>query len=105
VDVPAGAPLLLMLAGSGSDPEVFPEPERFCPARPNVRRHLAFGYGRHFCLGAGLARLEAEVVLRETARRFPDSRLVSTDPPPMLGLLSFRAPSSVEVELGDLVPA
>lgn len=101
VDVPAGAPLLLMLAGSGSDPEVFPEPERFCPARPNARKHLAFGYGRHFCLGAGLARLEAEVVLRETARRFPGLRLASAEPPPMLGLLSFRAPLSVNVLLGD----
>jgi cytochrome P450 len=101
VDLPAGAPLLLMIAGSGSDPEVFAEPERFCPARPNARRHLAFGYGRHFCLGAGLARLEAEVVLRETARRFPDLRLASAEPPPMLGLLSFRAPLSVRVELGD----
>ncbi|XVS63154.1 cytochrome P450 [Actinosynnema sp. CA-299493] len=101
VDVPAGEPLLLMLAGSGSDPGVFAEPERFCPARPDARKHLAFGFGRHFCLGAGLARLEAEVVLRETARRFPDLRLASTGPPPMLGLLSFRAPLSVEVELGD----
>ncbi|MER5264689.1 cytochrome P450 [Actinosynnema sp. NPDC002837] len=101
VEVPAGEPLLLMLAGSGSDPDVFGEPERFCPARPNARKHLAFGFGRHFCLGAGLARLEAEVVLRETARRFPDLRLASTGPPPMLGLLSFRAPLSVEVELGD----
>ncbi|MFI9009583.1 cytochrome P450 [Actinosynnema sp. NPDC053489] len=101
VDVPAGAPLLLMLAGSGSDPEVFAEPERFRPGRPRGRGHLAFGFGRHFCLGAGLARLEAEVVLRETARRFPRLRLASLDPPPMLGLLSFRAPLSVEVELGD----
>jgi cytochrome P450 len=101
VEIPAGAPLLLMLAGSGSDPDVFPGPERFCPARPNARKHLAFGFGRHFCLGAGLARLEAEVVLRETARRFPRLRLASTGPPPMLGLLSFRAPLSVEVELGD----
>ncbi|MEV0682028.1 cytochrome P450 [Actinosynnema sp. NPDC050436] len=100
VDVPAGAQLLLMLAGSGSDPEVFAEPERLCPARPNARKHLAFGYGRHFCLGAGLARLEAEVVLRETRERFPDLRLASAEPPPMLGLLSFRAPLSVRVELG-----
>ncbi|GAA1272562.1 cytochrome P450 [Saccharothrix xinjiangensis] len=101
VDVPAGAPLLLMLAGAGSDPAAFDDPERFCPGRPNARGHLAFGHGRHFCLGAGLARLEAEVVLRETALRFPRLRLASADPPPMLGLLSFRAPLSVEVELGD----
>lgn len=101
VAVPKGAQLLLMLAGAGSDPEVFDEPERLCPARPNARKHLAFGFGRHFCLGAGLARLEAEVVLRETFARFPNLRLASTEPPPMLGLLSFRAPLSVRVELGD----
>ncbi|GAA3867189.1 cytochrome P450 [Saccharothrix violaceirubra] len=101
VRIPQGAHLLLMLAGSGSDPEVFDEPERFCPARPNARKHLAFGFGPHFCLGAGLARLEGEVVLRETARRFPGLRLASTASPPMLGLLSFRAPLSVDVVLGD----
>ncbi|MEJ2856296.1 MULTISPECIES: cytochrome P450 [unclassified Saccharothrix] len=101
VEVPARAQLLLMLAGTGSDPEVFDEPERLCPARPNARKHLAFGFGRHFCLGAGLARLEAEVVLRETFDRFPRLRLASAEPPPMLGLLSFRAPLSVPVELGD----
>ncbi|MBB5955611.1 cytochrome P450 [Saccharothrix tamanrassetensis] len=101
VDVPAGAQLLLMLAGAGSDPEVFPDPERLCPARPNARKHLAFGFGRHFCLGAGLARLEAEVVLRETFERFPNLRLASAEPPPMLDLLSFRAPLSVRVELRD----
>jgi cytochrome P450 len=100
VDLPAGAPLLLMLAGAGSDPAVFAEPESFCPGRAGARRHLAFGYGRHFCLGAGLARLEGEVVLRTVARRFPDLRLTSTEPPPMLGLLSFRAPLSVPVTLG-----
>ncbi|NUT97464.1 MAG: cytochrome P450 [Saccharothrix sp.] len=101
VAVPKGAQLLLMLAGTGSDPEVFDEPERLCPMRPNARKHLAFGFGRHFCLGAGLARLEAEVVLREAFDRFPHLRLASTEPPPMLGLLSFRAPLSVRVELGD----
>ncbi|MFT7838365.1 cytochrome P450 [Saccharothrix sp. BKS2] len=101
VEVPAGAPLLLMLAGAGSDPGAFEDPERFCPGRPNARAHLAFGHGRHFCLGAGLARLEAEVVLRETALRFPRLRLASADPPPVLGLLSFRAPLTVEVDLGD----
>ncbi|MEU4803413.1 cytochrome P450 [Actinosynnema sp. NPDC023587] len=99
VAVPAGAPLLLMLAGTGSDPEVFADPDRLCPVRPNARKHLAFGFGRHFCLGAGLARLEAEVVVREAFERFPDLRLASAEPPPMLGLLSFRAPLAVRVAL------
>jgi len=100
VDLPAGAPLLLMLAGTGSDPDVFAEPESFCPGRSGARKHLAFGFGRHYCLGAGLARLEGEVVLRTVARRFPDLRLASAEAPPMLGLLSFRAPLSVPVTPG-----
>lgn len=99
VPVPAGAHLLLLLAGSGSDPEVFADPESFCPARPDPRRHLAFGYGRHYCLGAGLARAEAAVVLTEVARRLPRLRLRETAPP-MLGLLSFRAPLRVLVSRG-----
>ncbi|MGW7053624.1 cytochrome P450 [Streptomyces sp. NPDC054887] len=99
VDLPAGAPLLLMLASTGSDPEVFDEPEQLCPHRPNRRQHLAFGVGRHRCSGAELARAEAEAVLRTTAARLPGLRLANpTTPPPMLGLLSFRAPLHVPVE-------
>ncbi|NML51721.1 cytochrome P450 [Streptomyces sp. R302] len=99
VELPAGAQVLLMLMGSGSDPAVFPDPERMCPGRANARRHLAFGAGRHLCPGATLARTEAAVALRAAARRLPSVR--PADPqvePPMLGLLSFRAPLRVAVE-------
>ncbi len=96
VELPEGAQLLLMLAGSGSDPEVFAEPSRLCPGREGARRHLAFGHGRHFCLGAGLARAEAAVVLDAVARALPELRLLEPDPP-MLGLLSFRAPTRLQV--------
>ncbi|GHB67610.1 cytochrome P450 [Streptomyces viridiviolaceus] len=96
--LPAGAPLLLMLLGSGSDPEVFAEPDSMCPHRPNVRHHLAFGAGRHRCPGASLARTEAAVALRAAARRLPQVRLAEEDGErPMLGLLSFRAPLRVTV--------
>jgi cytochrome P450 len=96
VDLPAGAHVLLMLAGTGSDPEVFDYPEQFCPGRDQARRHLAFGYGRHFCLGAGLARMEAAEVLRAVTARLSEVELVDSAPP-MLGLLSFRAPLQVLV--------
>ncbi|GAB2762430.1 cytochrome P450 [Streptomyces bullii] len=99
VRLPAGAQLLLMLLGSGSDPEVFPHPERMCPHRENIRHHLAFGVGRHRCPGASLARTEAAVALRAAARAHPDVRTVAeAAKPPMLGLLSFRAPLKVAVE-------
>ncbi|MFD0312900.1 cytochrome P450 [Streptomyces flavalbus] len=98
VDLPAGAPLLLLLLGSGSDPEVFPDPERMCPHRPNIRQHLAFGAGRHRCPGAALARTEATVALRKAAHHLPHLHLTPDVPTtPMLGLLSFRAPLSVTV--------
>ncbi|GGN20228.1 cytochrome P450 [Streptomyces fuscichromogenes] len=99
VGLPAGAPLLLMLMGGGSDPAVFPQPERMCPNRANARHHLAFGAGRHRCPGASLSRTEAVVALRAAARRLPDIRsAVGEADPPMLGLLSFRAPLRVAVE-------
>lgn len=98
VPLPAGTQLLLMLMGSGSDPEVFPDPERMCPHRPNVRHHLAFGAGRHRCPGASLARTEAAVALRAAARILPDVQLAAeAGDRPMLRLLSFRAPLKVAV--------
>lgn len=98
VELPEGAQLLLMLMGSGSDPEVFSAPERMCPQRANVRQHLAFGVGRHRCPGASLARTEAAVALRQAARRLPRVRPTADEDVPMLGLLSFRAPLRVAVE-------
>ncbi|MFJ8533809.1 cytochrome P450 [Streptomyces sp. NPDC093591] len=97
--LPEGAQLLLMLMGSGSDPEVFPQPERMCPHRENIRHHLAFGAGRHRCPGASLAHTEAVVALRAAARHLPRIQpAAGAADAPMLGLLSFRAPLRVAVE-------
>jgi cytochrome P450 len=97
VTLPEGAQVLLMLMGSGSDPEVFTAPEELCPHRAEVRQHLAFGVGRHRCPGASLARTEAAVALRAAARRLPGVRPTEPTDVPMLGLLSFRAPLRVAV--------
>ncbi|MDR7273585.1 cytochrome P450 [Catenuloplanes atrovinosus] len=66
VAVPAGTSLLLWLAAAGRDPSVVAEPEVFAPGQRGSRRHLAFGAGAHRCVGASLARMEAEVVASET---------------------------------------
>ncbi|MEV5971538.1 cytochrome P450 [Streptomyces sp. NPDC051921] len=98
VELPAGAELLLMLMGSGSDPDVFDVPGQMLPGRANIRHHLAFGLGRHRCPGAALARTEAAVALRAAARRLPAVRLApAAAQAPTLGLLSFRAPLRVPV--------
>ncbi|MFE3168888.1 cytochrome P450 [Streptomyces sp. NPDC059224] len=87
-----------MLLGSGSDPKVFPCAERMRPYRPNVRHHLAFDAGRRRCPGASLARAEAAVALQVRASRLSGVRLEDGgSEPPMLGLLSFRAPLDVTV--------
>jgi cytochrome P450 len=71
----AGARVTLLLGAANRDPAVFPDPARFDVARPNARDHLAFSGGIHYCVGAGLARLEAVVALRTLTERFPDLRV------------------------------
>ncbi len=67
--------VVIFLAAANRDPAVFPDPHRFDVQRPNAGRHLAFSGGRHFCLGAALARMEGEVGLRRFFTHFPDAQL------------------------------
>jgi cytochrome P450 len=69
--IPKGAKVALLIGAGNHDPRKFDEPERFDIGRV-IERHLAFGFGPHFCLGARLARLEARVALEEIHRRLPD---------------------------------
>jgi cytochrome P450 len=73
--VERGNLLVTMLGGANRDPAVFAEPQVFDVRRANARDHLAFSGGRHFCLGAALARLEGEVGLQRLFTRFPDLAL------------------------------
>lgn len=67
-----GERVLLWYVAANRDPEVFEDPDRFDVTRENAADHQAFGAGgRHFCLGAALARLELRVWIEETLRRFP----------------------------------
>ena len=61
--------LFLWLAAAGRDEAAFDHPGEFDLHRTDAERHLAFGHGLHYCLGANLARLEANVALRELAGR------------------------------------
>jgi cytochrome P450 len=73
--IPAGDGVYPSTAAANRDPEVFEAPEEFRPQRPNNHKHLAFGFGRHLCLGADLARLELRLVYTALARRLPELRL------------------------------
>lgn len=70
VPVPEGARLVVMFAAANRDPDVFPEPDAFDPDREGLmKKHLAFGKGIHFCLGAPLSRLEMTIVFEQLGRR------------------------------------
>jgi cytochrome P450 len=75
--VPKGSTVLLVNGAANRDPRTFEEADRFRLGRANDR-HLAFGRGVHFCLGASLARLETRVALEELVTRFPDY-VIDTD--------------------------
>jgi cytochrome P450 len=74
-NVQAGELVILYLAGANRDPAVFTDPHRFDVTRDNAGKHLSFSGGRHFCLGAALARAEGEVGLRAFFERYPDAQL------------------------------
>jgi cytochrome P450 len=73
--VKRGELVVIYLAAANRDPMVFDDPQRFDVRRPNAGKHLAFSGGRHFCLGAALARIEGEVGLRQFFTHFPDVQL------------------------------
>jgi cytochrome P450 len=76
--VHAGEGVIAPLAAANRDPEVFPDPDRFDIHR-DARRHVAFGFGIHQCLGQHLARIELNVVFERLPRRFPGLALAVAD--------------------------
>lgn len=97
VEIPAGANLLLMLNSANRDPEVFPEPDLILTGRDNLKDHLAFGYGIHYCVGAPLARLEMRILLEALTRALPEMRLVPGQALEYTQNISFRGPASLWV--------
>jgi cytochrome P450 len=91
--IPAGAYVLLGITCANRDPSVFADPDRFDPDRDNLR-HLTFGLGRHFCLGAPLARAEMLVSLECVLDRFDHLELESE--PRFVGTL-MRGPDRLDV--------
>ncbi|ADP83416.1 cytochrome P450 [Pseudofrankia inefficax] len=70
VEIPAGSKVLLLTGSAGRDERKYPNADQFDIHR-KFDSHVTFGHGIHFCLGAGLARLEGRIAIEETLRRFP----------------------------------
>jgi cytochrome P450 len=95
VTIPAGAQVFAMFAAANRDGAVFERPEDFDPGRADKDRHLAFGRGIHFCLGAALARMESQTALRMLRDRLPGLHLDPDFEIPYVPNLMHRGPRTL----------
>ena len=96
-DIAKGSTVVVLVASANRDPEQFAEPERFDVGREDTR-HLAFGFGAHFCLGAALARAEGAAALGRLAAEVGSFRLRSD--PPYRDSFVLRGLAELPVEFG-----
>lgn len=97
VTVPAGTQVFLSLAAANHQTELFDQPAEFDIRRQNAKKHIAFGHGIHFCLGARLARLEGEIAIESLSKRLPNLRLVEDQTLEYSANITFRGPSKLQV--------
>ncbi len=95
--IAAGDRLILSISGANRDPARFPDPDRFDVDRPN-NEPLAFGGGIHYCLGAALARTEAQIVFGTLLRRYPNLELAERTVQ-WRETWIFRGPATLQVSL------
>lgn len=98
VPVPADQMVSVVIASANRDEEHYDHPDVFDLDR-RADDHLAFGFGRHHCLGYHLARLEVRLAAATLLDRFPDLRLDPDAPPPTITGLVFRSPKTLPVRL------
>ncbi|NEU10811.1 cytochrome P450 [Methylobacterium sp. BTF04] len=99
--IPKGAPVILLFASGNRDPARFADPDRFDPDRED-NQHFGFGGGLHYCVGAPLARIEAEIALVALCRRLVRPRLMA-DPPPYRTGASLRGPERLGIHIDGIV--
>ncbi|PRP97333.1 cytochrome P450 [Enhygromyxa salina] len=95
--IAAGDRVYMILAAANRDPQAFPDPDRLDLSRAD-NRHLTFGHGRHFCLGAALGRLEAQLALGKLFARFPTLRAPEGFTPTWLDNLTVRGLERLPLE-------
>lgn len=95
-DVPQGGLVSVIVASANRDEDHYENPDEFDLDR-RADDHLAFGFGRHHCLGYHLAKMEARIALGAVLDRFPQLRLDPSAPAPTITGLAFRSPKTLRV--------
>lgn len=98
VELPEGAEILMLTGSANRDEAQYHDGEHLDIERDNARTHLSFGYGIHYCLGFQLAKIEAQILMRQLAQRFPSLRLKKGFAAEYHRNITFRVPKSVMVE-------
>ena len=97
IPISKGEKIYCLLSAANRDPAVFENPDIFHIHRPNANKHLSFAFGPHFCFGAPLARLEAQIGLKTLFDTLPDLSLISDKETPPVGH-EFRSPPTLLVQ-------
>ena len=93
--IPAGTRLMMTMTSANRDERVISDGDRWDPDREQPIPHMAFGWGRHLCLGMHLARLEMRVALRAIVDRLGGLRLDPDAEPPLIRGVAFRGPEEL----------
>jgi cytochrome P450 len=106
VKVPKGEPILISFSGAGRDPALHGESAGEFDITREDKTHVSFGYGPHYCIGAALARLEAEIALPALFERFPELELaVRPEELEPQGTFIMNGHAALPVRLTAAVPA
>ena len=97
VAVPAGTAVFLNFASAHRQPDLWDNPHEFDIHRPDANRHISFGKGVHFCLGAKFAKFEAQIVTEILAERIPSLRLVDDQEFSYFPNITFRGPNELHL--------
>jgi cytochrome P450 len=98
IDIPAGTRIFLSLGAANHQADEFEAPSTFDIHRKNAAKHISFGHGIHFCLGARLARIEAQIAIEELSQRIPNIQLVANQQLQWSPNMTFRGPQALLVD-------
>ena len=100
LEIPAGTAVFLNFASAHRQPDLWDRPDEFDMRRPDANRHIAFGKGVHYCLGAKFAKFETQVMTELVAERLPSLRLVDDQAFEYFPNITFRGPTELHVAWG-----